>query len=128
MNPVVGTPAQPGSMIAALQEIRDKADLGVSYGLSADLICEQIAAIARSALATPPAPSIDDCWQPTHQHVKRGSTYRIEGYASLQTTSPCEETAVLVIYRAKDGKLWARPHDEFNDGRFIPLATNGSAA
>ena len=64
---------------------------------------------------TPPAPN---GWQPTYRHKKRGTTYRVEGIASLQTASPCEETAVLVIYRGEDGKLHARPHDEFYDGRF----------
>lgn len=57
-------------------------------------------------------------WHPTHRHLKRESTYRVEGQASLQTSIPCEEAAVLVIYRDESGRLFARPHDEFHDGRF----------
>lgn len=52
------------------------------------------------------------------RHVKRGTTYEKVALASLQCADPCEETAVLVIYRGEDGKVWARPHDEFHDGRF----------
>lgn len=62
-----------------------------------------------------------EAWQPTHRHLKRGSLYQQIGIASLQTETPCEETAALVVYRGEDGKLWARPHDEFTDGRFEEL-------
>lgn len=55
---------------------------------------------------------------PTHRHVKRGSSYQLIGLGSLQTATPCHETAVLAIYRDATGKYWLRPHDEFNDGRF----------
>ena len=38
-------------LMEALEGITDKALLGMSYGLSADLICEDIADVARAALA-----------------------------------------------------------------------------
>lgn len=60
-------------------------------------------------------------WQPTHRHVRRGSEYKVLGFASLQAAEPCYETAALVVYQGSDGKLWARPHDEFSDGRFEAL-------
>lgn len=52
------------------------------------------------------------------KHVKRSSFYRVEGVASLQSAGPIEEGAQIVIYRAADGTLWARPFREFLDGRF----------
>lgn len=55
-------------------------------------------------------------------HVKRGSTYSKIGVAELQSFSPVVEGVPLVIYKSiKDGRLWARPEQEFNDGRFIPI-------
>lgn len=60
-------------------------------------------------------------WNPTHRHKKRGTTYRIEGFAGLQSSAPIAEPTKLVIYRGEDGQLWARPIDEFLDGRFEKL-------
>jgi CDGSH-type Zn-finger protein len=57
---------------------------------------------------------------PTHRHVKRGTLYDVLGQAELQSSGgPVPERATLTVYRgADDGKLWARPQPEFEDGRF----------
>jgi hypothetical protein len=74
---------------------------------------------------------------PTHQHVKRGSFYEYLGEAEMQIAvgetyftqqdndprftnnrRSISEGDKLTIYRAEDGRLWARFPDEFNDGRF----------
>ena len=60
-------------------------------------------------------------WHPTHQHVKRGSRYQVVGEASLQTsTGGLSDGALMVVYRASDGRFWVRLKDEF-DGRFVAL-------
>lgn len=53
------------------------------------------------------------------KHKKRGSIYSVLGYAELQSGFPIEEGQRLVVYRGEDGKLWARPEQEFHDGRFV---------
>lgn len=84
-------------------------------------------AAALAALSAPPQiGGVPEGWRPTHRHLKRGSSYQQIGLASLQCSEPCAETAVLVIYRCDDGKLWARPHDEFNDGRFEAIAVEAA--
>ena len=60
-------------------------------------------------------------WRPTHRHVKRGSSYQRVGTARVQASGLIAEDDAVVVYRAEDGSLWARPMDEFNDGRFEPL-------
>ena len=55
---------------------------------------------------------------PTHRHKKRGTTYEVFGRATLESAAPIHEGAELTIYRDQGGKLWARPADEFHDGRF----------
>ncbi len=73
------------------------------------------------------------------QHVKRGSTYAVLGEAEVQISSGDFEDQTghrhkdrqllaegdkLVIYRSeKDGHLWARFPDEFNDGRFKEIGS-----
>ncbi|WP_454919265.1 hypothetical protein [Xanthobacter sediminis] len=71
-------------------------------------------------------------WSPTHRHVKRGSTYRVIGEAEAQVSvgrkiigagvvRPIEDGDRLTVYQAKDGKMWVRFSDEFQDGRFAHL-------
>jgi hypothetical protein len=60
-----------------------------------------------------------------YRHRRRGTLYTVIGRANLQTDHPLEDDEALVIYRDKDGKLWARPVREFRDGRFEP-APKGS--
>lgn len=53
------------------------------------------------------------------RHKKRGTSYQVVGYAAVQCAGPIKEGEPLVIYKSvEDGKLWARPVLEFNDGRF----------
>jgi hypothetical protein len=52
------------------------------------------------------------------RHVTRGTRYTEIGRAELQAGMPLDEGDVLVVYRGEDGKLWVRPQDEFEDGRF----------
>jgi hypothetical protein len=53
------------------------------------------------------------------RHVKRGTLYLEVGRAELQAAADVIEGMTFVIYRDKDGKLWARQEDEFEDGRFV---------
>jgi hypothetical protein len=59
--------------------------------------------------------------KPTYWHRKRRTYYSHVCFASLQASEPCEEGAVLVVYKGDDGRCWARPFDEFHDGRFDAL-------
>lgn len=45
--------------------------------------------------------------------------------AELQTAAPVPEGARLVVYVGLDGRLWARPAEEFHDGRFSFIKTPG---
>lgn len=59
------------------------------------------------------------------RHKKRGSVVTVLGDAELQVaaTQWIAEGTVLTIYRhVEDGKLWARPKVEFEDGRFERVA------
>lgn len=64
----------------------------------------------------------------THRHKKRGSEYALIGFGKMQSESWVEDVGSRVdmrevaIYRSvDDGSLWARPVEEFNDGRFETL-------
>ncbi len=89
--------------------------------------------------ANSPAP---EGW-PTHRHIKRGSEYTLVGIGKMQsdhwvdgaTIKPVSAGGQLTIaasqidmrevaiYRGKDGDLWVRPREEFDDGRFVSLPT-----
>jgi hypothetical protein len=90
-----------------------------------------------SALAHPVQPG----WRPTHRHVKRGSEYMLLGIGKMQTSNWMDEQwshepqsgnppqrtldpvdmSEVAVYRGEDGKLWVRPREEFEDGRFEAL-------
>lgn len=56
------------------------------------------------------------------RHLKRGTEYEVLGRASVQASHPIQEGDTVVVYRGEaDGALWARPADEFEDGRFESL-------
>ena len=63
-------------------------------------------------------------WRAVHlsvrrwRHHTRGTVYLSLGVAELQSAAPIPEGTALMVYVGHDGKLWARPHDEFLDGRF----------
>lgn len=52
------------------------------------------------------------------RHKIRGTRYEEIGRAEMQTSVPVAEGAILVIYKGDDRKLWARPVEAFEDGRF----------
>lgn len=69
----------------------------------------------------------------THQHVKRGSRYVLLGIGKMQSEHwhdhggysddngdwPSVDMREVAIYRSvEDDSLWARPKEEFEDGRF----------
>lgn len=55
------------------------------------------------------------------EHKKRGSKYGVLGRATLQCDAKTQlvDYDKLIIYQdEKTGELWARPEDEFHDGRY----------
>lgn len=99
--------------------------------------------LRRRALTAPPAPTAEeDIVAATHRHVKSGGDYTLLGIGKMQSAywmeqklnSYFEPVSELIdmrevaIYRGADGQLWARPLEEFNDGRFIALRTERARA
>lgn len=77
-----------------------------------------------------------DGWRATHRHVKRGTEYALLGIGKMQAERWFDllthngvleaKTSVdmreVAIYRSLDDRsLWARPREEFEDGRFEAL-------
>jgi len=59
-----------------------------------------------------------------YRHKKRGGTYTRLGDAPLQCAEPftAAEGAIFTVYMAEaSGKLYVRPINEFDDGRFEAL-------
>jgi hypothetical protein len=54
----------------------------------------------------------------TFKHKKRGTFYKAIAEGNLQIDNPVYDNMKLQIYQGDDGKFWARPVSEFNDGRF----------
>lgn len=89
------------------------------------------AAIKARALAHPPGQPL-----PRYRHKKRGTEYEMLGIGVMQAEGwydgavykapgghPSVDMRPVAIYRAlEDGSLWARPREEFEDGRFEPVA------
>jgi hypothetical protein len=63
----------------------------------------------------------DNQTTPRWRHKARGSVYEEIGRAVLQTNRKLGDDVDLVVYRGPDGSLWARPVEEFMDGRFESL-------
>lgn len=61
---------------------------------------------------------------PQHRHRRRGTVYNEIGTVMVQSTHrSLRDEDVLVLYRSVDDGAWyARPADEFGDGRFEPGA------
>jgi len=102
----------------ALWDVVVAANLNAEYVKAFDFTDE----LYRAALAALPLPE-PVAWQPTHRHIKRGSTYSAIGPALLQASAPCVEPDEMMVYRAESGELWVRPLAEFTDGRFEALTT-----
>jgi hypothetical protein len=58
------------------------------------------------------------------KHIKRGTEYTVLGRAEVQSEFPINEGDILTVYQGADGKLWARPTGEFDDGRFVEVKSN----
>lgn len=57
-----------------------------------------------------------------YRHKKRGGIYNYISHASVQAEHPIKEGDKVVVYTGENGQMWVRPHHEFHDGRFEPVA------
>jgi hypothetical protein len=108
----------------------DRARLSEAIERALQSLCgdyPSMAADLRAALSSSGAGG----WRPTHRHKKRGSEYMLLGIGKMQAerwylpgameAGPSVDMEEVVIYRGEDGKLWVRPREEFEDGRFEDL-------
>ena len=59
-------------------------------------------------------------WKPTHVH-RKGGEYRVLGQGVLET-----DRSKVTHYDDQEGTIWVRPVQEFEDGRFTPIAPSAS--
>lgn len=75
----------------------------------------------------------------THRHVKTGGEYTLLGIGRMQAKQHWVELGMqgdgdpldmreVAIYRGADSKLWVRPREEFEDGRFVALTSSEPVA
>lgn len=55
-------------------------------------------------------------FEATHRHIKSGGPYQFISYCIIEKT-----LTEGVIYMDITGRLWVRPREEFEDGRFAPI-------
>ncbi|MEJ6392608.1 DUF1653 domain-containing protein [Gymnodinialimonas sp. 2305UL16-5] len=65
------------------------------------------------------APTDPSDWRPTHRH-KKGGLYRV-----LAGGIDEAERKPVVIYDDREGQIWVRSAEEFWDGRFTQLDSQG---
>lgn len=111
------------STVAALRAeverlIRERDEADKSDMSARDMLNDLEAEIERLTKALEPSKG----WNPTHRHVKRGSSYQIVAHARLQTERPLEDNRDVIVYEGEDGAVWVRPYHEFHDGRFEQIA------
>lgn len=85
-----------------------------------------------AAIAAAPVPPLwPDAGSDRVRHLKRGSAYTVAcRTGELQASRPIHEGDMLATYIGADGKVWHRPIDEFEDGRFeaIPAEAQSEPA
>lgn len=137
--PVPPTKGPEDDLIAA-REVIDWIDAWISnpVGSYSTMALDGLFAMTRDrilALRSRPASALPVVGAPTHRHVKTGGEYTLLGIGRMQSGNwigdvmggdgeyrrQSVDMREVAIYRGADGKLWARPSEEFEDGRFVAL-------